>query len=63
MTKELHDCWRRKTGNACGDHARQAGLKDTENKMTVLAIYADHDAIPAMMKSRQDQAKDVPGRA
>src|SRR6266850_279491 len=57
MTKELHDCWRRKTGNACRDQARQPGLKDTENKMTVLALYPDHDAIPTMRRSFHARAK------
>jgi hypothetical protein len=45
MNKELHDCWRRETGNACSDKAGQPGLKDAENKMTVLARYPDHSAI------------------
>jgi hypothetical protein len=43
MIKELHYCWRRKTGNACGNQARQRGLQSTKNKMAVFARNPDHD--------------------
>jgi hypothetical protein len=56
MTKEVHNCGRRKTGNARSDQARQTRLKSTENKMTVLARNLDHEDV----LSRPDQAKDVP---